>query len=154
MFALVPIVALFIATADAGEGDRVRLQAAVVVASTDGKDVAKVLKPLEHRLRTLLPYTSYKGFTEYTASVGVGEPVELRLPDGRLVHLTPKSATAGKGIPIHVAVDKGDTFDSRANCDSATVFQVKNGTADHPGDRTFLVFEETCPGDHPARIIP
>ena len=146
---------------DAGQGEHVRLQAAVVVASTRGRDVAKVLLPLERHLRTLLPYTSYKGFTEYTASVGAGEVLDLRLPDGRLVHLTPGSAPpVAPELParpqrqIHVAIERGEEFDSKAACGGVTVFQVKNGTADHAGDRTFLVFEETCPHELPPRVMP
>jgi hypothetical protein len=144
--------------ADGGEEDRVRLQAAVVVASTQGRDVAKMLVPLERHLRTLLPYTSYKGFTEYTASVAPGEALDLRLPDGRSAHLVPKRVEeAAPGPhpprPIHVAIDRGEEFESKAACGGVTVFQIKNGTADHAGDRTFLVFEETCPGDHPARVL-
>lgn len=141
-------------------GERVRVQAAVVVASTQGQGVAQVLRPLERRLRTLLPYTSYEGFTEYTASLPPGESLELRLPDGRLVHLTPgateRPAASDRGgrRPIQVAVDRGADFESRAICGEVTVFQLQNGTADHQGDRTFLVFAETCPGEVPVRLRP
>jgi len=156
---LLPLLLVVLTATDAGEGERVRLQAAVVVASTQGRDVAKVLQPLQRRLRTLLPYTSYKGFTEYTASVEPGESIELRLPDGRLAHLTPKGAEATAEAPpsaghgIHVAIDQGEQFDSQTACGAATIFQVRNGTADHAGDRTFLVFEETCPGKPPTRLL-
>ncbi|MGH9120356.1 MAG: hypothetical protein ACRDYC_00185, partial [Acidimicrobiales bacterium] len=51
----------------------VLLQASVVVATTDGREMATALRPLAPRLRTILPYTSYKSFTEYAKAVPPGQ---------------------------------------------------------------------------------
>jgi hypothetical protein len=147
---------------DGGAERSVRLRAAVVVASNEGRDVSRSLQPLERRLRTLLPYTSYRGFTDYTAAVEPGTTLELRLPDGRKAHLRPEaelgrsgaeSSSALSARTIHVTIEGGEEFESRVACNSATVFQVRNGTADHLNDRTFLVYSETCPGEHPPRLL-
>lgn len=167
MWSLVLLVGLAVVDGG-GDGAHVRLQAAVVVASSDGRDVATLLQPLERRLRTLLPYTSYKGFTEYTASLSPGEQLDLRLPDGRAVQLTPHPArqlamatdrgaaappTGALRRPIQVAVERGENFESTVACDKVTVFQIRNATADKTGDRTFLVYTEACPGEQPPRLM-
>ena len=110
--------------------------------------------PLEARLRTLFPYTSYRSFTEYTKVVPPGEALELWLPDGRKASLRPLPAKAGlapAARPIRISIEGGEEFESRAVCGHVTVVQVR-GTGPHHrnGGRVFLVYEETCPGSIPG----
>ena len=135
----------------------VRLQASVVVASTDGREMATALRPLEPRLRTLLPYTSYKSFTEYTKAVPPGQALELWLPDGRKASLRPlpwRPGLAPGARAIHVSIEGGEDFESRAVCGHATVVQVRGtGPRHRNGGRVFLVYAETCPGEPPRRLL-
>jgi hypothetical protein len=145
------------ASSDSGIQETVRLQASVVVASSEGSEMARALRPLEARLRTLFPYTSYRSFTEYTKVVPPGEALELWLPDGRkasLRPLPPKAGLATAARPIRVSIEGGEEFESRAVCGHVTVVQVR-GTGPHHrnGGRVFLVYEETCPGEHPRRLL-
>jgi hypothetical protein len=137
--------------------EAVRLQASVVVASTDGREMANALRPLESRLRTLLPYTSYRSFTEYTKVVLPGEALDLWLPDGRKASLRPLPRRAELTLgarAIHVAIEGGEDFESRAVCDHVTVVQVRGtGPRHRNGGRVFLVFAETCPGERPRRLL-
>jgi hypothetical protein len=146
-------------TAVQGSGgqETVRLKASVVVASSEGSEMSRALQPLEARLRTLFPYTSYRSFTEYTKVVPPGEALELWLPDGRRASLQPLPAKAGlapAARPIRVSIEGGEEFESRAACGHTTVVQVR-GTGPHHrnGGRVFLVFEETCAGEHPRRLL-
>jgi hypothetical protein len=141
----------------AGSQDNIRLQASVVVASSDGRDMATALRPLEPRLRSMFPYTSYRSFTEYTKVVAPGEALELWLPDGRKASLRPlplQPGLAQQARPIRVTIENGEELVSRAVCDHVTVLQVR-GTGPHHrnGGRVFLVFAETCPGEHPRRLL-
>ena len=143
--------------ATAGSQESIRLQASVVVASTDGREMAPALRSLEPRLRTMFPYTSYRSFTEYTKFVAPGEALELWLPDGRKASLRPLPLQAGpakQARPIRVTIEGGEELESRAVCDHVTVLQVR-GTGPHHrnGGRVFLVFAESCPGEHPRRLL-
>jgi len=135
----------------------VRLQASVVVASTDGREIATALRPLEPRLRALLPYTSYKSFTEYTKVVPPGQALELWLPDGRKATLRPlpwRPGLAPRARAIRVTIEGGEDFESRAVCGHTTVVQVRGtGPRHRNGGRVFLVYAETCPGEPPRRLL-
>ncbi len=119
--------------------------------------MAGILRPLETRLRSLFPYTSYRSFTEYTKIVPPGEALDLWLPDGRKATLRPLPGQLGlaKGArAIEVSIEGGEEFQSRAVCDHVTVVQVRGtGPKNRDGGRIFLVFAETCPGERPRRLL-